>query len=61
MNTYQAFYNHRQITVQAESSYAATLEAIEIFKPRKNQTHMVSVVLLSKDGEPVTHHTSSLG
>lgn len=59
MNTYKGYYNHRQITVQAESLYAAKLEAIEIFKPRKNQSHMVSVVLVEKAGEEVSLFNSN--
>ena len=61
MNTYAAFYNSREITVQAESQLAAIKEAIEIFKPRPGQAHMVHVHLTEKAGEEVVHRTSDLG
>ena len=53
MNGYIAFYNSKRIEVYAESLYAAKLEAVRIFKPRKSQEHMVSVTLAEIDGEQV--------
>ena len=55
MNGYKAFYNDKTTEVYAESLYAAKLKAIEYFKPRKSQQHMVSVVLCELDGKQVTH------
>lgn len=43
MRTYQAFYKGREITVQAESSYAAQLAAAHQFRARKSWE--VTVVL----------------
>jgi hypothetical protein len=37
MNTYEAFYRGRRITVQAASSYAAQLAAATQFKARAGQ------------------------
>lgn len=55
MNKYIAFYNGRQEEVTSATLYGAKLAAIAIFRPRKSQEHMVSVVLAEKDGQPVTH------
>ncbi len=43
MRTYQAFYKGREITVQAESSYAAQLKAAQEFRARRSWE--VTVVL----------------
>jgi len=59
MNTYKAFYEGREAEVKAESLYAAKLEAIALFKPKKNKSHMVSVLLVEKDGEPVSLFNSN--
>lgn len=55
MNGYIAFYGDKQHEIYAETLYAAKLAALEHFKPRKSQTHMVHVHLAEKDGEPVVH------
>ncbi len=60
MNGYVAFYNRQTKEIYAASLYAAKLEAIRLFKVRKSQEHMVSVVLAEKEGQPVVHSTSSL-
>ena len=41
--TYVAFYRGRQLTVEAETSYAAQQKAAVLFKARKS--HEVTVVL----------------
>lgn len=61
MNGYMGFYNGKTCEVYADSLYAAKLKAVEHFKPRKSQQHMVSVVLCEKNGEQVTHSTASFG
>ena len=55
MNGYKAFYNGQETEVHADSSYGASLKAIEHFKPPKSKAHMVSVCLCEKDNEQVTH------
>lgn len=42
---YDAYFNDRTAEVRAPSLYAAKLAAIALFKPRKSNAHMVSVVL----------------
>jgi hypothetical protein len=56
MNGYVCFYNRKRIEIYAESLYAAKLDAVKQFKPRKSQEHMVSVVLAEVAGKPVVHH-----
>lgn len=46
--TYIAFYNSKQIEIQAGSSYAAQLQAIKLFKPPKSKEHMVHVYLADR-------------
>lgn len=52
---YIAFFNDKRHELYADSLYAAKLEAIKHFKPRKSQEYMVHVHLAEKDGEPVVH------
>jgi len=47
-HTYLAFYNDREIIVEATSSYAAQQEAVKIFSPPKSKKHMVHVMLNSE-------------
>ena len=51
METYKVFYNKRTAEVQACDMYQAKLEAIKVFKPRKSQEHMISVVHLAPEGK----------
>lgn len=44
-NIYDAYYNDRKEEVRAPTLYAAKLAAIALFKPRRSNAHMVSVVL----------------
>lgn len=55
MNGYKAFYNGKEIEVQASSSYAAQQAAIAQFNPPKSKRHMVHVALCEKAGEQITH------
>lgn len=43
MRTYKAFYKNRTLTIQADTSYAAQLEAAKQFKAKKS--YDVTVVL----------------
>jgi hypothetical protein len=57
--TYKAYFNRQTATLQAASLYAAKLAAIELFKPRKSQAHMVSVVLVATPDRNVPLHESN--
>lgn len=46
MNTYQAFYHGREITVTADTSYRAQLAAAAMFKAKKS--YEVTVILATK-------------
>lgn len=48
LNTYDAFYNGKKIEVEAESSYKAQQIAVEKFKAKPKQSHMVSIVHTGK-------------
>lgn len=58
MNGYICFYNGKRWECYANSLYEAKKKAIEHFKPRKSQQHMISVALAEKDGRTVTHSPS---
>ena len=58
MFTYIAFYKGKQITVNALRSYDAQLIASKIFKAKKS--YEVTVMLVSKDGEPVIHDPATI-
>lgn len=60
LNTYLAFFNGRQREVKAPTSLAAHRLAVEAFKPRASQKHMVHVHLTAKGDQPVTHSTASI-
>jgi hypothetical protein len=55
MNGYVGFFNGQRVEVYAETSYEAYKKAVEHFKPRKSQTHLVHVHLAEVDGEPYVH------
>lgn len=55
MQTYICFYNQKQTTVEAESSYDAHQLALAFFKPPKSKRHMVSVHLAD-----VEHSTAGI-
>lgn len=60
MNTYKAVYERKAVEVSGEglSLYAAKLQAIEELQRgtrRKVKPHMVSIMLVERDGEAVVH------
>jgi hypothetical protein len=58
MNGYKAFYRGKEKEVFAESSFKAQEAAAILFKAKKS--YEVAIVLCEKDGEQVTHSTSTL-
>lgn len=55
---YLAFFNSRKEVVEAESLFEAKQRAVEVFRPRKSQAHMVHVYLVEReDGTTVTQST----
>lgn len=53
---YLAFFNGKQEVVEAESLYEAKQRAVELFRPRKSQAHMVHVYLAEReDGTAQLH------
>lgn len=60
MNTYIAFFNGRQLEVQADSQYEAVLKARIELKVSKRKEGLLSVVLAAKQGEAVVHSGASL-
>lgn len=61
MNTYNAYYNGKQIEVKASTAYDAQLKAIEVFKAPRSARHMVSVVLVMQGEKPISINPSSIG
>jgi len=59
MNTYKAYYNGRTMDVQANTSYEAQCKAALYFRVGR-RTWLVTVMLIAKDGEPVSHSTASI-
>lgn len=55
MNGYKAFYNGKSIEVYATTLFEAKNKAVAVFKPRKSQEHMVSVVLCEVNEKPIVH------
>lgn len=55
MNTYKGFCGGKECVVVASSLYSAKQKAIKKLGVYKKNYHMVSVVLVEKDGESVTH------
>jgi hypothetical protein len=58
MNGYIAIYKGKQIEVYANTQYDAQLAAAKQFKAKKS--YEVSVYLCEKEGEQVTHSTTSI-
>ena len=52
-NGYKAFYNGKETDIYASGLYPAKLKAIEFFKPRKSQEHMVHVYLCELQGKQI--------
>lgn len=60
MNTYIAFFNGRQLELQADSQYEAVLKARIGLKVSRSKEGLLSVVLAAKQGEAVVHSGASL-
>ena len=58
MNTYKAFFKSRTMEIKAETSYEAQQKAAVAFKAKKS--YEVTVMLVAKSEEQVTHSTGSL-
>jgi hypothetical protein len=58
VNGYIALYRGRRAEISADTSYEAQQKAVAIFKARK--VWEVSIYLAEKNGETVTHSTSSI-
>jgi len=56
LNGYKAFLNNKELDIYAKDLYSAKLKAIEIFKPKKKDVHMVHVHLCELNGESVIHN-----
>lgn len=55
MNSYIAFYKGKQITVEADTSYHAVLQAQKALKVSDLQSYKIAVVLAEKDGKQIVH------
>lgn len=56
MNTYKFFYNGKETIISIDAGmYEAKLKAIDFFKPKKSQVHMVHGVLIETLGKEVIH------
>jgi hypothetical protein len=58
MNTYEAFYKGKRISVQANTSYEAQQKAAAQFKAKKS--YDVTVMLAAKGDEVVVHNGAEL-
>ncbi len=59
MNTYQAYYNRKTVTIRAETSYEAQKKAAFYFKAKK--AYKVAVMLvMDSNGNEVLNDTTSL-
>lgn len=52
---YVAIYGARRHELYANSLFEARQKAVEHFRPRKRDAHMVTVVLAEKNGKTITH------
>jgi hypothetical protein len=55
MNSYQCFYERRVVEIEAKSTWEAQQKAQQRFKISDKKRHLISVMLVAKDGQPVTH------
>lgn len=56
MHTYAAYYNSgTAVEIMANSLLEAKTKAVEHFKPRKSQQHMVHVYLAKLSGQDIAH------
>lgn len=60
MNGYIAIHKGRKIEVHAETSYEAQCEAAKLLGVKDSKRHEITVVLCEKQGQQVTHSTSSI-
>ncbi len=60
MNTYNAYYNGKEIELKAETAHAAQLAAVAAFHPPRSKRHMVHVVLAALGDKPVEIDGASL-
>lgn len=60
MNTYTAFYNQKEVQIQAESQWDAVQLARKELKVPKSKIGLLSVMLVAKDNNLVVHSTTSL-
>lgn len=58
MNGYIAFYKGKRIEVYAATSYEAQQKAVAMFKARRS--YDVTIVLVERGGQQVTHSTGGL-
>lgn len=58
MNRYICFYRGKSVEVETDTSYQAQTLAAQYFKAKRQ--HEVHVMLTEKNGEHVTHSTSSM-
>ena len=60
MNEYVCFYAGKRWECYANSMFDAKGKAVTYFKPPKSKQHMVSAVLVEKDGKQVEHSGAML-
>lgn len=60
MNIYKAFYNQKEIQIQATSQWDAVQLARKELRVPKSKIGLLSVMLVAKDNKPVVHSTASL-
>ena len=60
MNTYIAFYNQKEIQIEAKSQWDAVQLARKELRVPKSKIGLLSVILAAKDNKPVVHSTASL-
>lgn len=58
MNTYQAFYANKQITVTANDLFGAVIYARENLRVPKSKQGLLSVMLVAKGNQQVVHSTA---
>jgi hypothetical protein len=44
MNTYKAYYNYKETTLEASSLYQAKQKAIQFFKVPKSKANLIAIV-----------------
>ena len=60
MNKYIAFYNGKKEIILADTSYSAQCNAARVFNVSDKKSHLISVMLAEKDGQPIIHSTANL-